>query len=97
MTTNALTKISYSNAYSTVLSTGAVGISHPAHGWIAIARTAASRIAPALRTWVAAHRTAVAQRMAAESASHTLRVAASLQASQPSLANELIAIGSRDR
>jgi hypothetical protein len=97
MTTQAITQISYSNAYSTVFSTGAVSNSHPAAGWARIVRAGFAQIAPTVRRWIAAYQTAQAQHAAAESASRVLRVAASLQATQPALANELIAIASRDR
>jgi hypothetical protein len=97
MTTQALTQISYSNAYSTVLSTCAVGISHPARGWAHIVRALAAKAIASARAYGAAYAQAQAQDKAAQSASRVLRVAASLQATQPALANELIAIASRDR
>jgi hypothetical protein len=97
MTTQALTQISYSNAYSTVLSTGAVGISHPAHGWARIIRAVVAKTIATARAYRAAHAQARAQHQAAQSASRVLRVAAALQATQPGLASELVAIASRDR
>jgi hypothetical protein len=96
MTSQAVTQISYSNAYTTVLSTGDVTGTHPAAGWVRIFRAGFVQIAPAVRRWVAAFEAAQAQHQRAESAARVMRVAAALQTSQPALANELVAIASRD-
>jgi hypothetical protein len=96
MTTQALTQISYSNAYNTVLSTGVVAGTHPMHGWAQIGRAIAAQTVYPLRAWGLANRATRAQRKDAAVRARLLREAAAVRATQPGLADELVAFAMRD-
>jgi hypothetical protein len=97
MTTQSLTQISYSNAYNTVLSTGAVSGTHPIHGWAQIGRAVVAQTLHTLNSWGKVSRTTKAERRDAAVRASLLRKAAAVRATQPGLANELVVFATRDQ
>jgi hypothetical protein len=97
MTTQSLTQISYSNAYNTVLSTGVVSSTHSVHGWVQIGRAIVAQTLYTLQSWSQASRATKEQRRDAAVRASLLRKADAVRATQPGLANELVAFATRDQ